>query len=139
MELLLNLTIYLPLLGVAVILAMRHDAMIKWIALAFTLATLALSVPLMLAFDTSASHMAQFVSESDSLIGGLDIKYIVGLDGLSLLLFMLTTFMGPIVVLSAWDSVKKHLAGFYSMLLILQTGSLWCFCFPGHGCFLHLF
>ena len=127
MELLLNITIYLPLLGVLAILALRNDAMIRWVALAVTTATFALSVPLMLNFNAAGSDVAQFVTESGSLIGGLDIKYIVGLDGLSLLLFMLTTFMGPIVVLSAWESVKKHIAGFYSMLLILQTGSMGVF------------
>jgi NADH-quinone oxidoreductase subunit M len=127
MEQLLNLTIYLPLLGLLGILVARNVEMTRWIALFATLATFALSVPLMLNFDAANSGVAQFLTESGSLIGGLDIKYIVGLDGLSLLLFMLTTFMGPIVVLSAWDSVKKHQAGFYSMLLILQTGSLGVF------------
>jgi NADH-quinone oxidoreductase subunit M len=127
MEQLLNITIYLPLLGVLAILALRNDSMIRWTALAVTMATFALSVPLMLSFDASSSYAAQFLTESGSLINGLDIKYIVGLDGLSLLLFMLTTFMGPIVVLSAWESVKKHVAGFFSMLLILQTGSLGVF------------
>ncbi len=57
----------------------------------------------------------------------MDVKYLVGLDGLSLLLFMLTTLMGPIVILSSWDSVTKSLKGYYSMLLILQTASLGTF------------
>jgi NADH-quinone oxidoreductase subunit M len=127
MEQLLNLTIYLPLIGLLAVLAVRNDGLVRWIALAVTTATLALSVPLMLNFDAASSSSAQYLTESGSLIGGLDIKYIVGLDGLSLLLFMLTTFMGPIVVLSAWDSVKKHVTGFYSMLLLLQTGSLGVF------------
>ena len=127
MELLLNITIYLPILGVLAILATRNDQAIRWIALFVTTATFALSIPLMLNFNAATSDVAHYVTESGSLIGGLDIKYIVGLDGLSLLLFMLTTFMGPIVVLSAWESVKKHLGGFYSMLLILQTGSLGVF------------
>lgn len=127
MELLLNITIYLPLLGLIGVLASRNDNLVRWIALFFTSATFALSIPLMLNFDAASSQSAQFLTESGSLLGGLDIKYIVGLDGLSLLLFMLTTFMGPIVVLSAWDSVKKHVTGFYAMLLILQTGSLGVF------------
>jgi NADH-quinone oxidoreductase subunit M len=57
----------------------------------------------------------------------MDVKYLVGLDGLSLLLFMLTTLMGPIVILSSWDSVTKSLKGYYAMLLILQTASLGTF------------
>lgn len=127
MEQLLNLTIYLPLIGLLGVLAARSDEMVRWISLVVTLATFALSVPLMLNFDSAVSQHAQFLTESGGLISGLDIKYIVGLDGLSLLLFMLTTFMGPIVILSAWDSVKKHVKGFFSMLLLLQTGSLGVF------------
>ncbi|MEX1121553.1 MAG: proton-conducting transporter membrane subunit, partial [Balneolales bacterium] len=127
MDNLLNIVIYLPLLGVLFVLLAKNDTAIKWVSLFFTTATLVLAVPLMLAFDPATSQTAQFLSESNSLLPGTDIKYIVGLDGLSLLLFMLTAFFGPIVVLSAWDSIKKHIAGFYSMLLILQTGSMGVF------------
>ncbi len=127
METLLNITIYLPLLGLVAILFAKNDQAIKWIALAVTSVTFAISLPLIFNFDVANSHQAQYLTETGRLLTGVDIKYIVGLDGLSLLLFMLTTFFGPIVVLSAWNSVKKHLAGFYAMLLILQTGSLGVF------------
>jgi len=127
MENLLNLTIYLPILGILGVLAVRNELMVRWVALVVTLATFALSVPLMLNFDQSLSATAQYLIEGTPFLEGLDVKYLVGLDGLSLLLFMLTTFMGPIVVLSAWDSVHKHVKGFYAMLLILQTGSLGVF------------
>ncbi len=127
METLLNITIYLPLLGVLAILLAKSDEAIKWIALAITSLTFAISLPLIFNFDVASSDVAQYVTESGPLVFGLDIKYIVGLDGLSLLLFMLTTFFGPIVVLSAWTSVKKHVAGFFAMLMLLQTGSLGVF------------
>lgn len=127
METLLNITIYLPLLGVLAIMLAKSDEAIKWIALAFTSLTFAVSLPLIFNFDVAGSDVAQYVTESGPLVFGLDIKYIVGLDGLSLLLFMLTTFFGPIVVLSSWTSVKKHVAGFFAMLLLLQTGSLGVF------------
>ena len=128
MENLLNLTIYLPLLGLLGVLAARkNENMIRWISLFATLATFALSVPLMLNFDVANSSAVQFLTEGRHFVPGLDIQYITGLDGLSLLLFMLTTFMGPIVILSAWNSVHKHTAGFYAMLLLLQTGSLGVF------------
>ncbi len=127
METLLNITIYLPLLGVLGILAAKSDEAIRWIALAVTSVTFAISLPLIFNFDVAGSHIAQYVTETDSLVYGLDIKYIVGLDGLSLLLFMLTTLFGPIVVLSAWTSVKKHVGGFFAMLMLLQTGSLGVF------------
>ncbi len=127
METLLNITIYLPLLGLLAILFIRNNDAVKWIALVATSVTFAISLPLIFNFDVANSHIAQYVTESDQLLPGYDIRYIIGLDGLSLKLFMLTTFFGPIVVLSSWTSVTKYVKGFYSMLLILQTGSLGVF------------
>lgn len=60
------------------------------------------------------------------MLGSFDVKYLVGLDGLSMLLFMLTTLFGPIVILSSW-SVTRHVKGYFSMLLLLQTASLGVF------------
>jgi NADH-quinone oxidoreductase subunit M len=127
MDFLLNIVIYLPLLGILGILLFRNEQSIKWISLLATTATFLLSIPLMLKFDVSASSVPQFITEGEMVLPGMDIKYLVGLDGLSILLFMLTTLFGPIVILSSWNSVKKHLAGYYSMLLLLQTASLGVF------------
>lgn len=127
MSTLLNITIFLPLLGIIGILFTRNELVVKWVSLLATLVTFILSVPLMLNFDVANSSTAHYLYEAGQWIPGLDIKYLVGLDGLSLLLFMLTTFMGPIVVISAWNSITKHVSGFYSMLLLLQTASLGVF------------
>lgn len=127
METLLNITIYLPLLGIPLILLMKNENTRKWIALLVTSATFLVSLPLLFNFDIAGSGTAQYLTEGGRLMESLDIKYLVGLDGLSLLLFMLTTFMGPIVILSSWDSITKHLAGYLSMLLLLQTASLGVF------------
>lgn len=127
MEFLLNLVIYLPLLGVLAVLLLRDGVAVKWTALMATSATFLLSIPLLLNFDIANSAIPQYITEGSPVLGGMDVKYLVGLDGLSLLLFMLTTLMGPIVILSSWDSVTKSLKGYYSMLLILQTASLGTF------------
>jgi NADH-quinone oxidoreductase subunit M len=127
MDILLNWTIFLPLLGIPAILATRNDTAVKWIALLATSITFVLSIPLLLQFDVANSGTVQFLTESEPWLPNLGIKYLVGLDGLSLMLFMLTTFMGPIVVLSAWNSVEKYLPGFFSMLLLLQTASMGVF------------
>ena len=127
MEYLLNFTIYLPLLGVVAFLFFKSDNAVKWISLGVTSATFLVSLPLLFNFDIVNSAVPQYVTEGSPILGGMDIKYLVGLDGLSLLLFMLTTLFGPIVILSSWNSVKKSLIGYYSMLLILQTASLGVF------------
>lgn len=127
MEYLLNFTIYLPLLGVVAFLFFKSDKAVKWISLGVTSATFIVSLPLLLNFDVMNSAIPQYVTEGSPILDGMDVKYLVGLDGLSLLLFMLTTLFGPIVILSSWNSVKKSLVGYYSMLLILQTASLGVF------------
>lgn len=127
MEILLNITIYLPLLGIAAILLMKNDEAVKWTGLIATAATFFLSLPLMFGFDVNASAVPQYLTEGSPIFAGMDVKYLVGLDGLSLLLFMLTTLMGPIVILSSWNSVNKNLKGYYAMLLLLQTASLGVF------------
>jgi NADH-quinone oxidoreductase subunit M len=127
MEILLNFTIYLPLLGIAVILLMKNDTAVKWSSLIVTTATFFLSLPLLFNFNVDASATPQYLTEGAAIFAGMDVKYLVGLDGLSLLLFMLTTLMGPIVILSSWNSVSKSLKGYYAMLLLLQTASLGVF------------
>ncbi|MGF1669319.1 MAG: NuoM family protein, partial [Balneolaceae bacterium] len=127
MDILLNIVIYLPLFGILGILLFRNDESVKWISLFITTLTFILSIPLLLGFDVSASSVPQFVTEGSAVLPGFDVKYLVGLDGLSILLFMLTTLFGPIVILSSWNSITKHLVGYYSMLLLLQSASLGVF------------
>ena len=127
MELLLNITIYLPLLGIVAFLFIKGDEAVKWTSLGITTLTFFLSLPLLFSFDVANSAVPQYVTEGSPIFAGMDIKYLVGLDGLSMLLFMLTTLFGPIVILSSWSSVKKSLIGYYSMLLLLQTASLGVF------------
>lgn len=126
MELLLNTTIYLPLLGIVLFLFFNSDNAVKWISLGVTTATFFLSLPLLFNFDVANSAIPQYLTEGTPIIAGMDIKYLVGLDGLSLLLFMLTTLFGPIVILASWN-IKKSLIGYFSMLLLLQTASLGVF------------
>lgn len=127
MDTLLNIVIYLPLLGAVLLAGIRGDQRVRITALAITLATFLLSLPLLFQFDLSGTQGAQYMTIGEPFLGDWDVKYMVGLDGMSMLLFILTTFMAPLVVLASWRSVTKHLPGFYAMLLVLQTGSLGVF------------
>ncbi len=127
MDTLLNIIIFLPLFGVLGAMVIKNEAGIKWFSLIVALATFILSLPLLFNFDIAHASTLQYVTEGSQWIPGYDIKYLVGLDGLSLLLFMLTTLFGPIVIMSAWDSIHKHVAGFYAMLMFLETASLGVF------------
>ena len=66
--------------------------------------------------------------EEHTWIEGLGISYHLGIDGISLWLVLLTTFMTPICVLAAWNSIEKGPSGFMISLLMLETAMLGVFC-----------
>lgn len=117
---LLSVVIFLPLLGALALLGLKSVSAIRYGALGFTLATFILSIGLYLGFDPAAPGL-QF-AETYAWFDNFDIKYKVGVDGLNLLLLMLTTLLGPIVVLGSWTYIGKLHKGFYVLLLVLQTG-----------------
>lgn len=120
---LVSWTIFLPALGALLILALPNTNSIRWSALAVTSVTFLISLGLWAGFDpstgiTDGPQMAQHVQ----WFPFVDITYYVGLDGLNLLLILLTTLLGPLVVLSSWNYIGKYHKGYYALLLILQTG-----------------
>ena len=119
-----SLVIFLPLFGAILILLMGRTQHVKWTALAVTTVTFVLSLGLYIGFDPaiSTAESPQIASVFAWFPDAFDIKYFVGIDGLNLLLVLLTTLFGPIVVLSSWTSIKKHQKGYYALLLVLQTG-----------------
>jgi NADH-quinone oxidoreductase subunit M len=102
----------------------RSEKVTKWISLIVTLAAFALSLVLVANFSIAQSSTQQFLTEGNDLITGFDLKYLIGLDGLSLLLFVMTALLGPIIILTSWRSVTKHPRGYYAMLLLLETAAL---------------
>ncbi len=126
---LLNAVIFLPLVGAILMLAAPSDRSVRWFALLVTLGTFLLSIPLWFGFDVASAANVQFRGMEFPLISkSLDIRYLVGIDGFSLLLVLLTTFLGPIVVLCSWTYIKESTKGYYVLLLILQTGMTGVFC-----------
>jgi len=120
-----SLVIFLPTVGALLTLALRRASAIRWTALVTTTVTFLLSMGLFVGYDPSVStaDAPQLSDVSGAWFPGfLDIKYMVGIDGLSLLLVGLTTLLGPIVVLSSWTYITEKQKGYYSLLLLLQTG-----------------
>ena len=124
----LTFIIFTPLVGALAILFVKEEngTLIKTIGFAFSVVAFALSIFLYIGFDPSYSDM-QFV-EKIAWIRGLNISYHVGIDGLSLLLILLTTFLTPLALLSSWNSIKHRLKGYVAMLLVLEVGMLGVFC-----------
>ena len=120
-----SLVIFLPALGALLTLFLRRASAIRWTALATTTVTFVLSIGLFVGYDPSVSTaLAPQLADvwAGWLPEGFDVKYFVGIDGLSLLLVMLTTLLGPVVVLSSWTYIGEKQKGYYSLLLLLQTG-----------------
>lgn len=122
---LISIVIFLPLIGAIATGFLKDVKAIRWTALLTTSVTFILSLGLLMGFDTSlgtgtAPQMAHLVSTW--FPDFLDIKYHVGIDGLNLLLILLTTLLGPIIVLSSWTYISKAPSGYYTLVLILQTG-----------------
>lgn len=126
-----SIVIFLPLVGALLTMAVRGTQAVRWTALGTTTLTFVLSLGLYAGFDPAVSTAVspQLADVSSAWFPDtLDIKYFVGIDGLSLLLVMLTTLLGPIVVLSSWTYIDRQRKGYYTLLLILQTGVTGVFC-----------
>ena len=125
---LVSLVIFLPAVGALVALFMPSDGAVRWTALGTTVVTFLLSLGLYAGFDPAVSTaVAPQLMEKLPWFPGVDITYFVGVDGLNLLLTMLTTLLGPIIVLSSWTYIGKQIKGYYTLMLLLQTGVLGVF------------
>ena len=125
---LLTATIFLPLLGVLLILPM-NPASKKALRLT-TLTIMALdwllSIYLLASFDTSTSNY-QYV-ENIPWLSSLGISYHLGVDGLSMLLVFLTAMLSWISVLSTWNAVQVRVKEYMIVFLLLEVGMLGVFC-----------
>jgi NADH-quinone oxidoreductase subunit M len=123
----LSSIIVLPLIGSIFIALMNGEnkKLVKTLGLVFSTASFLLSVWLFLQFDGKSGEM-EFV-ENHLWIANLDVGYRVGVDGISLLLVVLTTFLTPIVLLASWDSISNRLKGYVALMLLLEVGTLGVF------------
>lgn len=129
-ENLLTILILLPIFGAFALvghqLFWKQENHLKWITLGFTLAIFLVS--LLLILDKGAASASGFFFEQNvSWIKAINTNYHVGVDGLSVWLVILTTFIMPIAVLSTWKAVEKRHAAFYVFLLLLESAILGVF------------
>jgi len=127
MDLLTGMT-FLPLAAGLVLLAAGSrlpDAVWRWAGLAATTATFLLSLRLWVGFDPAQGGY-QFVHHVP-WIADYGINWFVGIDGMSLLLVVMTTFLMPIVLLGSWTDVTRSVKSFVFFNLALETGMLGAF------------
>lgn len=126
----LSLIIFFPLLGIPLIILISYlynnsEEHMKRGVLILTLVEFLLSIPLFTSFETGFAGM-QFVTKIPWM-ESLGISYHVGLDGISLFLVLLTTFIMPITILGSWRSIRKGMRGFLILMLILETALIGTF------------
>jgi NADH-quinone oxidoreductase subunit M len=117
-EHLLSVMIAIPFVGIAIIAFIQDQEWIRRVALGCTLGDGALSLVLLREFDFSAQGM-QFV-ERMAWMPTFNIQYAVGVDGISLLLVLLTTLLCPFCVLCSWKSITTRVRSFMAMILLVE-------------------
>ncbi|MDQ3981531.1 MAG: NADH-quinone oxidoreductase subunit M, partial [Actinomycetota bacterium] len=124
---LLDLVVFLPLIGALLLglLPKGRDDLFRFVALAVTLATFVLSIGLVMQFDSASSDFQ--LGSSLGWIEDWGIGYETGIDGVSLWMVLLTTFLMPLAVLASW-TVTKQVRPYFAFLLALETGMLGVFC-----------
>ena len=115
------------MVGVALIMMLNRENqwVIKGAAMGVALLNFIISLPLWFGFNGDTAAM-QFV-EKYSWVPSYGISYYVGLDGISLLLVLLTTFITPICILACWEDIQDKVKEFMICLLFLETGMIGVF------------
>ena len=121
----LTATTFLPLAGAVLILLVGSDRLARLIALATTLATVAVSAPLYLYFDKGSSAL-QFV-EVREWIPSWNIAYGMGVDGISLPFIFLAALLSVLCVGASWTAIQTRVREFYAALLVAETAMIGLF------------
>jgi NADH-quinone oxidoreductase subunit M len=128
----LSLIVFLPLVGALLVLLAggrgdrpEREPLVRWLALGSSLVTFAATLLLWWRFDPASADY-QFV-EQYSWLPAFGIQYLVGVDGISLFLIVLTGFLTPLALLSSWESVHKSVKLFSFFILVLETAMLGVF------------
>ena len=126
---LVTILVFLPLAGAfSILLFLRgtQKEAVRWVTFLTMLAGFVISLKLFVDYDPQSAQTMQFI-QSSAWLPEYGIVYKVGIDGMSLLLFMMTTFLGPLVILSSWRSIEDRVKGFHISMLLLQTAMLGAF------------
>ncbi len=124
----LSIVTYTPLLGAVLLMLLPKgkDDLVRWVANIFGLVGFLVSLPLWFWFSPGTGGF-QF-QERAAWIPSIGVQYLFGIDGISLLLILLTTLLGAISILCSWTAIQERVRQYYVFLLLLQVGMLGVFC-----------
>jgi NADH-quinone oxidoreductase subunit M len=125
----LTLVTFFPLVGVLAILFMKPEqkSIIRWTALGTSLIVFALSLWVLVRFDSTDPNLQMVIDLPWIPFAGFNISYHLGVDGLSILLLMLTTFLTPISILSTWTAIEERVKEFMVFFLLLEVSMVGVF------------
>ncbi|MBE9475282.1 MAG: NADH-quinone oxidoreductase subunit M [Chloroflexi bacterium] len=125
----LTLVTFFPLMGVLIILFMdkENKTAIRWTALITSLITFGISLWVLMLFNPANPDLQMVVDIPWIEVAGWEITYLMGIDGLSILLVLLTTFLTPISILSTWTAVEERVKEFMIFFLLLEIGMVGVF------------
>ncbi len=120
----LTLLTFFPLVGVLVLLFLPSDKknLLRWTALVTSLVTFGISLWVLSMFNASNPDLQLATRYPWITVAGWNIEYHMAVDGLSILLVLLTTFLTPISILSTWAAVEERVKDFMLFFLLLEVG-----------------
>jgi len=125
----LTLLTFFPLVGALILLFISGEKKnaLRWTALITSLATFGISIWVLTMFDASNPDLQLGRPYNWITVAGWNIQYHLGVDGLSILLVLLTTFLTPISILSTWTAVEERVKDFMIFFTLLEVGMLGVF------------
>ena len=111
--------IFLPAILALIVLVLPNEKLVRWVSLVGSAGVFVASLVLLGTYDPSTAAIQ--LAERYEWIPSVGISYFVGLDGISIWLVLLTTFLTPLVVLGSWTGITKQISGFHAALLFLET------------------
>ena len=125
----LTLVTFFPLLGVLILLFLKQEQKnaSRWVALVTSLVTFCISLWVLAMFDANEPGLQMSFALEWIRVAGWNIQYAMAVDGLSILLVLLTTFLTPISILSTWRAVEDRVRDFMLFFLLLEVGMVGVF------------
>ena len=125
----LTLVTFFPLVGVLVLLFLKPEqkSAARWVALVTAIITFGISVAILVQFNPADPDLQMLVNVPWIQVAGWNISYAMGVDGLSILLLLLTTLLTPIAILSSWTAVEERVKDFMIFFLLLEIGMVGVF------------
>jgi len=120
---------FTPVLGVLVLLFLPKDRrnLLRWVAVLTSMVAFGLSLVMLAQFDQTNASLQMVERLPWFQLAGMQIEYFLGVDGLSILLVLLTTFLTPIAIVSTWSAVEERVKEFLIFFLLLEVGMVGVF------------